>query len=247
MTAFDRHLSQLTNMIKDSSLVNKYEEPWYRFYRSLQALEKVSGLPPIDSNWLDLGCNLGQFMSIVSEKYGVRTSGIDDWDPLRASDTFLGTITNKNGWHYYQRDLALGFDIDEKFEFISALEVLEHMVDTDLFLERCWNSLSKGGYLLITTPNINSLRNRLLVPFGQYPVGLEYKNIIHHVRLYNLPTLLHHLTEHRFEVKLAWGLYFLKQNHVKNAMLRLVSESLSSFFPQMSGSLIVVCQKSTHD
>ena len=84
-------------------------------------------------------------------------------------------------WRYFHRDLAEGIHLHERFQFISALEVLEHMVDTDAFLKDCNEHLQSNGYLVLSTPNINSLRNRLTVPLGKYPAGLEYRNVIHHV------------------------------------------------------------------
>ena len=85
--------------------------------------------------------------------------------------------------------------LDNKFDYISAMEVIEHIIDTDNFLENCYKQLNDGRKLILTTPNINSLRNRHYVPLGLYTWDLEYKNIIHHTRLYNVSTLKSHLNE----------------------------------------------------
>lgn len=222
---------------------SEYSEPLYRFNRALNALGEISDKSLEGSTWLDLGCNLGQLMCVICERYGVKATGLDDWNVEKSQETFLGTISDKSLWRYYQRDLSKTFDLDEKFDVISALEVLEHMTDTDLFLENCWNSLKEGGYFLLTTPNINSLRNRVLVPFGIYPAGMEYRNIIHHVRLYNVATLRKHLSEHNFDVELVRGVCFLKQKHMEHPVLRFFSNKIANLLPQLSGNLIVVCRK----
>ena len=86
--------------------------------------------------------------------------GIDYWtENLKQDDT----------WTYYWHDPANGIELDNKFNYISTMEVIEHMIDTDSCLEDCYNLLNDGGKLILITPNINSLRNCLYVPLGYYP------------------------------------------------------------------------------
>src|SRR5262249_24203647 len=124
-------------------------------------------------------------------------------------DDWQAHLKNDDSWRYFQRDLAKGIQLDEKFPFISALEVIEHIVNTDAFLRDCNEHLNHNGLLLLKTPNINSLRNRVTVPLGKYPVGLEYRIVVHHVRLYNPSVLRRHLEEHGFSVQMVRGVNFL--------------------------------------
>ncbi len=48
---------------------------------------------------------------------------------------------------------AESFSFNEKFDVIFAGELIEHLSNPGLFLERCKNHLKKGGLLILTTPN----------------------------------------------------------------------------------------------
>jgi 2-polyprenyl-3-methyl-5-hydroxy-6-metoxy-1,4-benzoquinol methylase len=209
-------------------------DPLYRFGRVLQALDRRRVTVEAGDGWLDLGCHNGTFLGMVTGRYAVRAMGVDVFDPALKDDS---------SWEYRQRDLDGGFDLGRRFRFISALEILEHMVDTDLFLEQCRRHNEDGGHLILTTPNINSLRNRLAVPLGTYPAGLEYRNVVHHVRLYNVPVLKAHLGAHGYRVEHVSGVSFLpvRINHLRPC--RRLSEALAERWPQLCGSLIVIARK----
>jgi SAM-dependent methyltransferase len=211
----------------------RLKTPGYRFARVIEAVRRLTEIQSKD-RWLDLGCHQGQFLSILTACFDVSGSGIDAWDPHDKSS---------GNWRYLQGDIERPIQLDERFNFVSALEVLEHMTDTDAFLDECNRLLEPRGYLLLSTPNINSLRNRITVPLGRYPTGLEYRNVIHHVRLYNVDTLCSHLKEHGFVPEIVWGVSMLPQRLLNRTFLRRASESLGQLFPHLAGNLIVIAQK----
>jgi SAM-dependent methyltransferase len=55
---------------------------------------------------------------------------------------------------------------DEYFDLITAIELIEHLPFSDNFFAECFRVLRRGGYLLITTPNLASWLNRVLLLFG---------------------------------------------------------------------------------
>ena len=214
----------------------QFSDPWYRFAKIINEIDVlVHNYPRV--NLLDLGCHQGQFIKLMLDKYANNTSicatGVDDWDEKLKTD---------NSWTYFQRNLDIDFNLNaHEFNIISALEVLEHMIDTDKFLTQCYNYLVPGGHLVISTPNINSLRNRVQVPFGIYPNGLEYKNLIHHVRLYNLPSLRLHLVEHGFKPIKYLGVNFLPVKYLNK--LHKLDKFLANRLPAYCGNMIVIAQK----
>jgi 2-polyprenyl-3-methyl-5-hydroxy-6-metoxy-1,4-benzoquinol methylase len=139
----------------------------------------------------------------VSSTFGlIRPLGSDVWpeDLKNAADADSD---------YRQADFEEELPISEPADVISALEALEHIIDTDRFLKRVHEALKPDAYVLISTPNINSLRNRLTVPFGAYPNGLECRNLIHHVRLYNPAFLRQQILDTGFSDVLMCGVSFL--------------------------------------
>jgi 2-polyprenyl-3-methyl-5-hydroxy-6-metoxy-1,4-benzoquinol methylase len=91
---------------------------------------------------------------------------------------------------------------DAVFDAVVAAEVIEHIIDTDHLLAEIARVLRPGGALVITTPNLASLENRLRLLVGRYPmwmdVGVEG---VGHVRYYTPRMLRHQLARHGLRVE----------------------------------------------
>ncbi|MDP2332574.1 MAG: class I SAM-dependent methyltransferase [Reyranella sp.] len=207
----------------------------FRFERCLDFLSAQGVEIAPNSTWLDLGCHQGQFLRMLVRRHVVRAIGFDDWDPA------LRTPEPGPVWEYRKADLERELPWETPVPFISAFEVLEHMIDTDGFLRRIFDRLEKGGWVLISTPNINSLRNRVTVPLGRYPTGLEYRTVIHHVRLYNVEILTKHLRDTGFERISVRGVAFLPFSSPfgESRLSALLADKL----PSLCSNIIAVARK----
>ena len=215
--------------------MTELDDDHFRFRRCLDFLDALGVMVEPGSTWLDLGCNQGQFLRLLLKRHPVRAVGFDFWD---AAEKKPGP---DDRWDYRTVDLDRELPWPDTVRFISALEVLEHMIDTDGFLKRAFDALQPGGWLMISTPNINSLRNRIMVPLGVYPAGLEYRTVVHHVRLYNVPALRDHLR--------ATGFVRTEMRGVACLPLRSssgqggLSTWLADSFPSLCSNIIAVAQK----
>ncbi|GLI91144.1 hypothetical protein LMG27198_01360 [Methylocystis echinoides] len=183
---------------------------------------------------MDLGCHQGQFLKKVISQFDVRGVGSDDWSESQKGPESIS-------WEYFKADLDKELPWPMEVDVISAFEVLEHMIDTDGFLKRVFDKLRAGGYVLISTPNINSLRNRVTVPFGAYPVGLEYRNLIHHVRLYNAKLLARHLRDSGFIDIRVRGVSFLPLSGKFGATE--LSAKLANLMPALCNNILAIGRK----
>jgi len=225
---------KMCERLKRRKIDNLYQDPYHRYSRILQYLHRKN-LISEGVSCLDLGCLRPELASLLINNYNADVTGIDQWD-MKASWPEIKM-------NFIQTDLAGDFTayIPKEFDIVFALEVLEHMIDTDLFLERIKKSVKKGGIVAISTPNINNLRNRIMVPLGGYPVSMEYKNIIHHVRLYNVKALKSHLEEHGFEVLDIYGVNFLPyKGLMSNRIYRKISEWLAVKLPALCSNMIAI-------
>lgn len=212
-------------------------DPYYRFGRVIEEVQSV--FSHNGAKWLDLGCHHGQFLELVSKVLNYKTIGIDDWD-LKSELPFTDC-------EYHKADLSdsnwTNLIEEGSIDVISALEVIEHMIDTVKFVNDCRTRLVDNGYLVLSTPNINSLRNRLLVPLGKYPAYLEYRNIIHHVRLFNVKKIVDLLEQNGYRVKKVCGVSFLPEKLLRYELCEKISKWLSKQLPSLCGQIIVIAQK----
>ncbi len=106
---------------------------------------KLSGV-----NVLDIGCGAG-ILSIPLARLGAHVTGID------TSEEAIATAKN------YSKELGLNIDFRktaieayhrhelETYDMITALEVIEHVENLELFLHCCWQILRKNGLLFISS------------------------------------------------------------------------------------------------
>jgi len=122
---------------------------------------------------LDVGCGDGNFSSLLKracrakEVYGIDISekGVES--------------ARKNGVKAFQLDIDaedLPFE-DNYFDAIFAGEVIEHLFDTDHFLDEVHRVLKPEGILVLSTPNLASIHNRiaLLLGYQPFPMGISPK------------------------------------------------------------------------
>jgi len=62
---------------------------------------------------------------------------------------------------------------DETFDFVTLLNIIEHVEELDFTLKEIYRVLKKGGVFLLATPNATSWYNRLLPLFGKPIPGIE--------------------------------------------------------------------------
>lgn len=222
-----------------------FSDPYYRFIRTIELIKKSELKIEKNETWVDLGCHYGELLNLVDNSFACNFVGIDDWN--------LKEALPATGFNYFAANLAdkewPGQLLHKNVRVVSATEVIEHMIDTDQFLRSISSTFSLGsGYLILTTPNINSLRNRVLVPFGVYPASMEYRNIIHHVRLFNVSALKELLESNGFEILHCIGVSFFPERFLKINFIRIISEKLANIFPTLCGNIIVIAKcKKTDD
>lgn len=61
---------------------------------------------------------------------------------------------------------------DDEFDVIIAGEIIEHILNTDYFLKEVSRILKKGGFVLLTTPNLCYWGNRVRLFIGKVPYSL---------------------------------------------------------------------------
>jgi 2-polyprenyl-3-methyl-5-hydroxy-6-metoxy-1,4-benzoquinol methylase len=145
---------------------------------------------------LDVGCAGGELGALLAAR-GWRVHGAE-------GEPALVAVACARGVQARAVDLdraALPWDAGA-FEAVVAAEVIEHVVDTDHLLAEMARVLRPGGVLVITTPNLASLENRVRLLLGRYPMWMDVGVAgTGHLRYYTPRMLRHQLARHGLRVE----------------------------------------------
>lgn len=115
-----------------------------------------------DLKVLDLGCESGSLIlkRIVSKIKDPQIFGIDI-DPKAVKEA------KKRGVIAIQADLEMPLPYKANFfNLVSANQIVEHLVNTDLFLKEIFRVLKPHGYLILSTENLASWHNIFALIMG---------------------------------------------------------------------------------
>ena len=200
---------------------------------------------------LDLGCGRGSFTQELGKRIGTtQLYGIEIVEESIEQ-------AKQQGIRIYRSDLNAPFPIDsESIDVVHAKEILEHLHHTDLFLREIHRVLIRGGYTVITVPNLAAWHNIFCLLWGWQPfptnvsdeivlgnplnygyrtnpAGGEYPL---HLRIPTFRALKELLQYHRFEVeKIAGAGYY--------PLWGMASRPMSHIDPRHSAYLIVKARK----
>ena len=151
--------------------------------------------------------------------------------------------SKKYGINCLQLDASIIFPFkDEQFEVVFMGELIEHLFNTTLLLSECLRILKPGGIIIITTPNLASLQDRILFLFGLSPrhVSADHEYLNLHIRPFTLSSLKKILLNSGFDtIKIKAGLVRIRLKNGK----RINSRLLAKLFPGLGANLIAVAQK----
>jgi SAM-dependent methyltransferase len=124
--------------------VRRFE--WTGVERLIGSLRPLSA----QTRWLDYGCGNGGMVRWIRERTPVKAFGFEQgWIADAARAQGIPVLT------------AGAVDREGPFDVITALEVLEHVVDPKAFVERIAGLLAPGGLFFYTTGNATRHATRL--------------------------------------------------------------------------------------
>jgi 2-polyprenyl-6-hydroxyphenyl methylase / 3-demethylubiquinone-9 3-methyltransferase len=131
-----------------------------KFERNVKSLNCLSGL-----RMLDIGCGAGLLCEPFT-RLGAQVIGIDP-----SATNIAAAKLHADKGHLsidYRCTTAEEMDVRERFDIVLAMEVIEHVTDVGVFLNRCTAMLKPGGMMVISTLNRNWKSFALAI------VGAEY-------------------------------------------------------------------------
>ena len=131
-----------------------------KFERNVRSLNCLGGL-----RVLDIGCGAGLLCEPLS-RLGAQVIGVD---PSQSNIAAAKLHADKSHLAIdYRCTTVEEIDPRERFDIVLAMEVVEHVTDVGVFLNRCAAMLKPGGMMVISTLNRNWKSFALAI------VGAEY-------------------------------------------------------------------------
>lgn len=130
-------------------------------------IRTLSNLPNRDMV-ADIGCRTGKQAAYYKEQVGIR-----EMHGFEISEAPLEVARQRGlSTHVWISGVSPCPVEDNFFDVVIAGDLIEHLVDTDVFLDELCRVLRPGGHLLITTPNLAWWWSRIWFLFGRVPLGM---------------------------------------------------------------------------
>lgn len=124
-------------------------------------------IPPEAREVLEVGCGRGVTGRLLQERLGCRVTGVE-LNPVVAQEAA------RHLHRVIQGDVQT-LDLGGRYDVVLALELVEHLVDSERFLARVRELLAPGGRAIFSIPNVGhwSIVDDLLAGRWDYlPIGL---------------------------------------------------------------------------
>ena len=163
----------------------------------LHKLNKIlSDIKPNQLTHLDVGCGNGAITKKLA-KHFKSTHGIDT---SKEGISFANKNNNNNIEFSCESidDLLLK---NKKFNFVSTIEVIEHVYDPFHFMNGLYNITENGGYVLISTPYHGYFKNLLISLLNlndkHYTVSWPHG----HIKFFSVKTLTELINRYNFSIE----------------------------------------------
>ena len=162
---------------------------------------------------LDVGCGLGEFLHVCT-KSGNNVIGID------ITKSIVDQL-NQKGFQVYQKSLSEFCSIELNFDWVSCLNMIEHVNDPLLAIKQLANLVRPGGRIAIQTPNGSAIAKHTENSYGLH-VDEE------HINYFRPDQLIRILSQYNFS--LIYKKYYptnIRLGRVKMPKANVNSESIS--------------------
>jgi 2-polyprenyl-3-methyl-5-hydroxy-6-metoxy-1,4-benzoquinol methylase len=135
----------------------------------------LSFMPKIPQECLNVGSGIAfEFEKYINEHRNF-IDKIDCMDQFVSE--FINNANNDKGiCNIIKQNIEIPFKLEKEYDIVFSFEVIEHVNETDVLLENCYNHIKKDGLFMIAVPNLSSLYARFELLLGFQPHILEVSN-----------------------------------------------------------------------
>jgi 2-polyprenyl-3-methyl-5-hydroxy-6-metoxy-1,4-benzoquinol methylase len=222
------HMPVADGLKYDREAQAEIEKPYSTF-------AKVYKLIPADINVLDVGCHTGQFGAVLKLK-GCRVTGIEI--DAAAADHAKRLLDDVRLADVEAADAFL--ELDERYDVILFLDILEHCRWPAEILKRARESLKPQGFVVASIPNIANWSTRLNLLLGRFEyerIGLMDET---HLRFYTIKTARKLFEEAGYKIELIDHRFSLPVFRVRKFLGGTLAKILGRLFPGLLSFQMII-------
>lgn len=191
-------------------------------------------------NVLDIGCGEGTLGMLLKKEFqNVHTVGCD------ISETSLEFAKQ-----FYDKTVLLNLDEDDikrkvgdlKYQYIICVEIIEHLLNPKIALEKCKELLTKDGFLITSFPNIAWWKYRIKLLKGHFPEESRLYHHAEHLHDFTLNSFKELLQQSGLEIVEING-EFIPPNIFKKIKPSRLAEKIIRKYPNLFGYQLVIKTK----
>ncbi len=163
-----------------------------KFERNVKSLNCLSGL-----RILDIGCGAGLLCEPFT-RLGAQVIGVDP-----SATNIAAAKLHADKAHLsidYRCTTVEEMDVRERFDIVLAMEVVEHVTDVGMFLNRCAAMLKPGGMMVVSTLNRNWKSFALAIVGAEYVLRWLPRGTHQWDKFVTPDELAHHLLDNKLEI-----------------------------------------------
>lgn len=193
---------------------------------------------------IDIGSGSGHLAASMPELNPRNYTGLD-------GSNKQVEIAKARGLRVERCNLGEGIPFEaNRFDIAFALEIIEHLFQTEFFLEEIFRVLKPGGILILSTPNVTGLGCRIKCLLGKRPAVIECRsreNVQGHIRAFDMSDISALISEAGFKDIRIVGREFLFPEFAKAlfsiGLVRELNFYLCRKLPSINPGFLVFCRK----
>jgi 2-polyprenyl-3-methyl-5-hydroxy-6-metoxy-1,4-benzoquinol methylase len=170
------------------------------YYQAVSCIEHAKG-PSV----LDLPCGDGTITKIFKDHFD-RVVGVD------ASGAHLAEARKRVPGATFHEALIEELELDEQFDSIFMLNVLEHVIDPVVALQKAARFLKDDGNIIVHVPNAHAVNRKISKIMGSLESCEELSpfdiNVAGHRRYYTMSTLIADAESAGLKIKSSGGIFY---------------------------------------